>query len=508
MDLQDKIGQMLMVGFHGLEAPSYLLDWLREGRAGGVILFARNVESPEQLAKLTASLHAAAKYPLLIGIDQEGGTVARLRQSHGFSESPGAMALSSASNGAELAEQVDQMLAEEMRALGINWDFAPVLDITYNRANASVGTRSFGMDRQRVAQMGSAAVRGFQRGGVAACAKHFPGLGTTSTDTHVALPVLDTPLETLREVDMQPFKAAIAAGIASVMSTHTIFSALDPQLPATLSPLIIPQLLRGDLGFDGVVASDDLEMKAIADHHGAGETAVLGALAGLDVLIFSHTRVLQEAAHDALLAAAQSGRVPIERIDEANRRVAALKAAYPARPGSLSTIRQPEHVELALRAARSGTTLLRGNSALPLEPNTSALVEFPSNLESGIVESGGLTGFASALQQYFPEMPTIALGSPEAADKARQITQSAEALVLASRNAHLNPDSVKFAQELIDAAKRTVLVCLRAPYDASKLTGAQTVICTCGDSAPSLQAAAEALAGKFTPTGKLPVTLE
>ncbi|HVU15076.1 MAG TPA: beta-N-acetylhexosaminidase [Phototrophicaceae bacterium] len=506
MDLHDKIGQMLMVGFHGLEAPAYLLDWLREGRIGGVILFARNVESPEQVARLTTSLHAAAKYPLLIGIDQEGGTVARLRQSQGFSESPGAMALSSAADGAALAEQVDQMLAEEMCALGINWDFAPVLDITYNHANASVGTRSFGMDRARVAQMGSAAVRGFQRGGVAACAKHFPGLGTTSTDTHVALPILDTPLETLAQQDMEPFKSSVSGGIASVMTTHTIFSALDARLPATLSPVIIRQLLREKLGFDGVVASDCMEMKAIADHWGAGETAVLGALAGLDVILFSHTRELQEAAHDALFAAAQSGRVPIEQIDEANRRVAALKAAYPAHNGDLSVIRPPDHVELTLRAARAGTTLLRAGGLLPLSGNA-ALVEFPSNLESGIVESGGLTGFASALRPYFPDLPMMALTSANV-EQARQIAQSAGTLVLATRNAHLNPDSVKFAQELINTAQQTVLVCLRAPYDAGKLAGAQTVICTCGDSAPSLQAAAEVLAGQFTPTGKLPVTIE
>src|SRR5512142_2070950 len=147
MRLEEKVGQMLMVGFQGLEAPSYLLDWLRAGRVGGIILFARNVDSPAQLARLTRSLHEAAKYPLLIGIDQEGGTVARLRE--GFCESPGAMALSAVTcepGGPALAERVDEVLALELRALGINWDFAPALDITYNSANPSLGTRSFGSD--------------------------------------------------------------------------------------------------------------------------------------------------------------------------------------------------------------------------------------------------------------------------------------------------------------------------------------------------------------------------
>lgn len=509
MELEDKIGQMLMVGFHGLEAPDYLLDWLRQGRAGGVILFARNVGSPAQLARLTGSLHDAAKYPLLIGIDQEGGTVARLR--HGFTESPGAMALASAGEGPALAEQISEILALEMQALGINWDFAPALDIAYNPANPSVGTRSFGANPMWVAQMGKAAVRGFQRGGVAACAKHFPGLGNTATDTHLALPVLDTSVDDLRQRDMQPFRMPVEGGIASVMTTHTIFSALDKQLPATLSPVIIQRLLREELHFEGVVASDCMEMKAIADHYGPGETAVLGALAGLDMIIFSHTRAMQETAHDALLAAAQSGRVPQNRIDAANERVAALKAAFPAQRANLAVIRQPAHTELALKAARAGVVLVRNGGLLPLGAGT-VLVEFASHLESGILESGGVTGFATALHQHFSDMPVVSFGSagysPATIEQARQAAQSASTLVLATRSASLNPEQMTLARQLMAVARQVVLVCLRVPYDVGGLPDAKTVLCTCGDSTPSLQAAAEALAGLFKPTGKLPVPVE
>ncbi len=506
MRLEDKIGQMLMVGFYGLEAPDYLLEWLRQGRAGGVILFARNVESPAQLARLTRSLHEAAKYPLLIGIDQEGGTVARMREQ--FSESPGAMALSSAVDGPALAERVSEMLAVEMQALGINWDFAPALDIAYNAANPAVGTRSFGTDSQRVGEMGGAAVRGFQRGGVAACAKHFPGLGNTAVDTHLALPVLDTSLEQLRQQDMQSFRTPIKNGIASIMTTHTIFSALDTELPATLSPVIIQRLLREELHFDGVVTSDCMEMRAIADHYTPGETATLGALAGLDIIIFSHTRAMQEAAYDGLLASAQSGCVSMEIVDAANRRIAKLKAAYPTRPADLTVIKKPDHLELALKAARAGTVLLRDCGLLPLAKDA-ALVEFASQLDSGILESGGVSGFAAAVHKHFPNMPTVSLGSDgyslTAIEQAQQAAMSASTLVLATRSAHINPEQLALAQQLLGSAKQVVLVCLRNPYDAGILSGAGTVICTSGDSQPSLEAAAEVLAGVFKPNGKLPV---
>ncbi|MBA3867754.1 MAG: beta-N-acetylhexosaminidase [Anaerolineae bacterium] len=506
MNLEDKVGQMMMVGFYGLEAPEYILDWLRQGRAGGIILFARNVESPAQLAQLTRSLHEAAKYPLVIGIDQEGGTVARMRQQ--FSESPGAMALSSAIDGPELAERVSEMLAVEMRALGINWDFAPALDIAYNAANPAVGTRSFGTDSQRVAEMGGAAVRGFQRGGVAACAKHFPGLGNTAIDTHLALPVLDTSVEQLRKNDMQPFRTPIENGIASIMTTHTIFSALDSELPATLSPIIIQRLLREELHFDRVVASDCMEMKAIADHYTPAETATLGALAGLDMILFSHTRELQEAAYEGLLASVKDGRVPMQIVDTANQRIAALKAAYPARPTDLTVIKTPDHLELALKAARAGTVLLSDNGLLPLDKDA-ALIEFASQLDSGILESGGVSGFAAAVHKHFPNMPTVSLESggysPATVAQAKRMAQSVTTLVLATRSAHINPEQLELAQQLLASAKQVVLVCLRNPYDAGVLSGAGTIICTSGDSQPSLEAAAEVLAGVFTPNGKLPV---
>lgn len=500
--LEARIGQMLFAGFDGLEAPGYILDWLRAGRLGGVILFARNVDNPAQVAALTDSLQAAAPYGAIISIDQEGGTVARLRA--GFSESPGAMALASAAESEQWVERMSRMLALELRALGIHWNYAPVVDLTYGAGNPSLGTRSFGHDPARVGKLAAAAVRGFQGAGVAASPKHFPGLGQTDVDTHIALPALDTPLDHLLNVDLVPYRAALAAGASSVMITHVLYRALDAEYPSTLSPHVVRQLLRGELGYDGVVTTDCLEMNAITEHYGAAETAVLAALAGIDALLFSHTRSRQEAAYDALFAAVGSGRVPMQIVDEANRRLAAFKARYVLPRGDLRVVNSAEHRALANEAARAGTTLLRRSAALPLAGRV-GVIEFASAFDSGIGEVDGLTGFSRLLRARLPDAEVHIMRGNSANADALELAGQVDTLVLAVRNAHLNGERLSAAQSLLNAARQRVLVCLRNPYDAGGLTGADAVLCTCGDSTPSLEAAVAALLGDFTPVGHLPV---
>jgi beta-N-acetylhexosaminidase len=504
--LEARVGQLLFVGFEGLTAPDYLLDWLRAGCVGGVILFARNVASPEQVAALTDSLTANAPYGVIISIDQEGGTVARLRD--GFTESPGAMALASAADGEQLTEQVAGVLAAELRALGIHWNYAPVVDINQHADNPSMGTRTFGTDPERVSRLAAAAVRGLQTAGIAASPKHFPGAGNTSIDTHVALPALDTPLEHLRTVDLQPYRAVIAEGAASVMVTHVLYRALDPNYPSTLSPIVVRQLLRGELGYDGVVTTDCMEMQAITNHYGPEESAILAALAGIDAILFSHTREKQAAAYAALLDAAYTGRLTESMIDAANRRLAAFKDAYLLPRADLGVIRSADHLALMAEAARSGTTLVRGGTALSLASGGSiGVIEFPSAFDSGINEVDGLTGFSRLLRARIPTAEVITVADPHQGDAALALARQVDTLILVTRSAHLNADKVAMCQRAIDAARRTVLVCLRNPHDATMLTGADTVLCTCGDSAPSLAAAVDALLGDYVPTGRLPVAL-
>lgn len=512
MSLEDKIGQMIGVGFAGTEPPDYLLEWLAEGRIGTVILFARNVVSPEQVARLTYACHAAAKYPLLICIDQEGGMVARLRD--GFTESPGAMALS-ASGSTELAERMSAVLAAEMRALGINWNLAPVVDVTYSIENPSVGTRSPGADPEQVREVAIAQVRGFQRGGVVATAKHFPGLGNTPVDTHLALAVIDGPLDYLWENDLKAFRGVVEAGVDVVMVSHVKFPALDPEHPATLSRPIIQGLLRDEIGFQGVVCTDCMEMKAIASHYGPGEAAVLAALAGEDIILVSHTPATQMAVYDALLDAARSGRLPLERIDAAVERIQRLKAraVVPEKP-QLDLIRQPSHLKTAREAAETGLVLLkRGRGVFPLPPGKEGLtlIEFTSYLDSEVLEQTGQSSFAARLRTIAPDVDALALPPDEISALQRQAARDkakrAGLLIVATRNAHLLPEQLRLAKELLGLGRPTILICLRNPYDAGLLREADAVLCTLGDSAPSLDAAVSALAGQATPRGRLPVPL-
>ncbi|MBN1562606.1 MAG: beta-N-acetylhexosaminidase [Anaerolineae bacterium] len=511
MTLEEKIGQMCFVGFEGFEPPDYILEWLANGRIGGVILFARNISTPAQVAALTQACHAAARRPILIAIDQEGGIVARLRD--GFTESPGAMVLGAADSEA-LAEQVSTILAKEMRALGINWNLAPVLDITHDIHNPSMSVRSLGIDPARIAALGVAQVRGFQQAGVAATGKHFPGRTKTPVDPHLSLPVIVGSLDEMRQTDLVPYRAVIEAGISAIMISHVQFKDLDPTYPSTLSPAIITGLLREELGFTGLISTDCMEMGAITNTYGPGESAVLAALAGANVIFFSHTRDYQEAAYEALLSAVQAGRLPIKQVEAAVQTIEAVKQqfAITSMP-NLAVMRQPDHLDPMIAAARQGTVIVRADDAiLPLKADDQrriGVVEFASYFDSEVLGQGGQTGLIQYLKTHITALASVAIpsGQLEAAvlDRARDLAQNCDLLIVATRNAHLIPAQRDFAQELLNDAPTTVLVCLRNPYDAGVLNGSNAVICSLGDSPPSLRAVGETLTGHYVPSGVLPV---
>lgn len=520
LSLEDKIGQLLMIGFHGLEVPQFVIDLLEAGKIGGIILFARNVESPEQLAHLTATCHDAAKHPIMIAIDQEGGSVTRLYEKDGFTESPGAMVLGSA-NSEALTEEVSALLAQELRTLGINWNLAPVVDITNNINNPSVGTRSVGMEKKRVSQITAAQIRGYQSESVAASAKHFPGLGNTPIDTHEALAIIDDSLEDLWGRDLVPFRVAIKSRTATVMVSHVKFTQIDPEHPATLSSKVTNDLLRGEIGFSGVTCTDCMEMKAISNHYGAEESAVIAVLAGQDVVLSSHSfnqdSTLYERLYTTLLEATNSGRIPMERIDEANERIARLKARYAITTTPTTTnIGDAGRIAIMDDAARQGIALVHDDGGLlPILTDDSraiGLVEFGSHLESGVMEAGGSTAFAEILQAKAPSIASVALKStPDnnatVLEELQHIITDSDVVILATRNAHLNDAQLDIAKQVVDNAKQIILLCLRNPYDAGILKDVGTVICSCGDSRPSLRATADLLLGTFTPSGKLPVSL-
>ncbi len=348
--LDRDIAGLFCIGFHGTTPSLEVLDLIRRG-VHGVILFSRNVVEAEQVAQLVGDLkRAAGDRKLLVSIDQEGGRVARLRASHGFTELPPMAALGQTGD-ADLARQVGALLGRELRAVGIDQDYAPCVDVNTNPANPVIGDRSLSADPARVAWLGAALAQGLQAEGVAACAKHFPGHGDTSQDSHVDMPRLPHPLERLRRVELPPFAALARAGVASVMTAHVVFEALDPERPATLSPPVL-RLLREELGFQGCCISDDLEMKAVAEHFPLEEVAPASVLAGVDSLLVCHSAAVQHRAIDLVRAAVEDGTIARERLEQARRRVARLLtfAGPPPDPRRAhEALRTREHLALAAR---------------------------------------------------------------------------------------------------------------------------------------------------------------
>jgi beta-N-acetylhexosaminidase len=342
-------GQCLMIGFEGLQPSAEVRQLLREHAVGGVILFARNVAEPQQLAVLVGELQEIAsavghELPLLVGVDQEGGRVARLRGA--WTEWPPMRTLGRIGSD-ELARRVGAALAEQLAPCGIHLDFAPVVDVDTNPRNPVIGDRSLGDDPALVARLGAALIEGLQGGSVAACAKHFPGHGDTELDSHLALPAVDHSPERLEDVELRPFRAAVAAQVASVMTAHVVVRALDAESPATLSPRIARGLLRTELGFGGVVVSDDLEMKAIASHWSAGAAAVRAIQAGCDLLLVCHSADAQAEAHEALVKAVEKQTIAFKDLEDAALRVRRLKERFVPRHSSpdwrLAGLRQLGH---------------------------------------------------------------------------------------------------------------------------------------------------------------------
>jgi beta-N-acetylhexosaminidase len=349
MTLDAECAGLFCVGFHGTRPSAEVKELVARG-AYGVVLFARNVESAEQVAELVAELKHAAGRALLVSIDQEGGRVARLRGKEGFTELPPMRALGETRDPA-LAREVGALLGRELRAVGIDQDYAPVVDVDTNPANPVIGDRSLARDASMVARMGVALAQGLQSAGVAACAKHFPGHGDTSQDSHKHLPHLSHPLARLEEVELVPFGAMAKAGVASVMTAHVVFDALDPEKPATLSPAVMG-LLREHCGYDGCVVSDDLEMKAVADHFPLETTVPEAVAAGVDALLVCHHADVQARAIDLLRQAVEKGTVSRARLAEARRRVGALLdyAGPPPDPRRVrAALRTPSHLALAAK---------------------------------------------------------------------------------------------------------------------------------------------------------------
>lgn len=346
-DLAAAAARLFTVGFAG-PALDPDLEGLLDRGVGGVVLFSRNVGAPAEVLELTRALKRRAGRPLLVAVDQEGGSVARLKS--GFTRLPPLRALGLHGDRA-LARELGRVVGSELSAVGIDWDFAPVLDVDTNPDNPVIGTRSLGAEPLRVGELGVAFALGLGDRGVAACAKHFPGHGDTRQDSHFHLPHLPHALERLEAIELAPFRAAVAAGVPSIMAAHIVFDALDTQYPASMSGPVLA-LLRERLGYDGVIVTDDLEMKAVADHFAIEEVAERGLAAGVDVFLVCRTAALAHRGIDAIVRAVQSGRIAEETLKHAVTRVMRFSERFarpPAEASDLSSLDGEPHRSVVAR---------------------------------------------------------------------------------------------------------------------------------------------------------------
>jgi beta-N-acetylhexosaminidase len=358
-DFRRHVGQLAIAGFAGPAIPSDLHLLAREFDLGGVILFARNVEAPDQVAELSREAQTLAhELPLWVSVDQEGGRVARLKAP--FTVWP-PMATLGRCGDERLAERFARALAAELTAVGISLDYTPVLDILTNPKNPVIGDRALAERAEDVARLGRAIIMTLQGEGIAACGKHFPGHGDTAADSHHELPLVEHPPDRLDAVEFVPFRAAIEAGVAAIMTAHILVPAYDDERPATLSPEIVDGLLRKRLGFEGVIVTDDLGMQAVSGRYGTSEAMVRAIAAGCDVVLLCGTDQEQQAlAFEAVIRAVEDGSLPLKRVEDALARHRRMKERFlaPAHPRPLAggalraALGRDEHQAVAAEMAR------------------------------------------------------------------------------------------------------------------------------------------------------------
>ncbi len=343
--LRGLVGQVLTVGLPGttLDAPTRQI--LEAIAPGCIILFRRNVGTPDAVAELCAALHALPSQPL-VSIDHEGGRVQRLGAP--FTHFPPAAKVG-ACDDPEQAFQVGLAMGRELTSVGIDLSYAPVLDVYSNPQNPVIGDRSYSADPETVSRFALAMANGLEAGGVLVCGKHFPGHGDTATDSHLELPTVGRSRDELERTELVPFRAAIAAGIPMLMSAHVVFTALDVQRPATLSPLILTALLRRDLGFYGVIATDDMEMRAIAAHQSIGSAAVQALAAGADCVLVCNDLDKAVETAETIKRAVRRGELPRQRLADAAKRVQALHQRRGPRMGTTCLLPNAAHQALAAR---------------------------------------------------------------------------------------------------------------------------------------------------------------
>ncbi|OLS33942.1 glycoside hydrolase family 3 protein [Bacillus sp. MRMR6] len=527
MTMEEKVGQMLMPDYRNWNGNNVTVmlpeieKQIKDFHLGGVILFLENVVTTEQTTRLVnAYQEAAEKYNMLVSIDQEGGIVTRLQSG---THMPGNMALG-ATRSEDVAEKVGRAIGEELHSLGINMNLAPVLDVNNNPDNPVIGVRSFGEDPELVGKMGNAYIRGLQDSGTAATAKHFPGHGDTATDSHIALPVVPHDIERLKAVELYPFQQAMNAGIDAVMTAHVTFPKIDDTtaiskktgsvipVPATLSHKVLTGLMREEMGYNGLIITDAMNMLAIADHFGQVDAAIRTVKAGSDIVLMP---VGLEAVANGLYNAVNTGEISIERIEQSVERIFTLKlnrgiikaevekSIDEKVSKALQVVGSVEHKAVEKEAAEKSITLVKNEGVLPL--NAAAADKI-------VVVGSSATTIAAELQKHQGNVTVINTAAPLSASNLA-VVKTAKYIIIGTNTSTVSARAVttnimRLANQLITETDIPVIgVGIRNPYDIMSYPNVDAYLAQYGTRPASFEAAVNTIFGVNNPTGKLPVTI-
>lgn len=509
LSVEEKVGQLLFLGFGGTEMDETIAAFLDDKKPGGVALFGRNIKTLKQTLQLIRDVrsHDPVGIPMFVSVDQEGGNVVRLKRQ--ATVPPSNMAVG-ATFSEELARRTGAALGKDLALMGFNMNLAPVLDVNSNPKNPVIGIRSFGGSPELVAKMGVAYVEGLQSEGVVAVAKHFPGHGDTSADSHFATPVLTHSKERLMDVELRPFARAMAEGLDALMTAHIALPAVaeTPDLPATVSANVLTGILREQLGYDGLVITDGLEMHGIVSRYGSGEAAVRAVLAGADMVMVLWFPEKKEEVHRALLDAVRTGRIPKERLDSAVRRVLTAKARRGlferrllSTDEALAALKEGEHRRVVTEVAEGAITLVKNEGdVLPLRPDQKTLVVATEPV------------FLAELKKRLPGMEGVLL--PPSATGARMAREAQRVSELAKGYdlvvfGVLNEDAAPLVARVKKQApeRPVVVVSFGSPYLLSEFPDVEGYVCAFAFREESERAAARVIVGESAPRGRLPVSL-
>lgn len=504
MELKKKIGQLLVTGYQGTSPSDEYLRFVEEWGVGGIIFFTRNIQDPGEIKGIVKSFDKASGQHVFTSIDQEGGLVLRILK--GGSLFPGAMALA-ATEDTDLVRRVSKGIALEMRALGLNWNLAPVLDINH-QDNPGIGARSFGHTPQDVAKYGSEAIKGFQEGGILACAKHFPGKGHARVDSHLSLPVIPYDRERLFSFELFPFTQAIKAGVDAVMTSHVYFPAFEstPNLPGTLSKAVLTDLLRKEMKFGGLLITDDLEMGAITEAYGVPDAAKRSFLAGADLLLICHDMQKQREAAERILDAVKNSKEAAIRLEESLERIDAARKKISGKQPSASLKKLSEqHIPLiseayqksirCFRAAKNGVPFGKTGTKLIICPEVSALVQVEETQQGeGITQMVREFYPDANYLVYHPKAETAAISA--AINKEIKNFDSTPEILVFTYNAHLFPGQAEAFKALAKKNPGMALVAIRNPYDVNVIADAGSAFATFGFRSPAIKAVMEVISGK------------